>query len=252
MTKDKTTANPRASRKEQLSPKQAAFVQEYLIDLNATQAAIRAGYSKRSAYSISHDLLAMPKVEAAIAEARTERSARTHISQDQVLKHWWELATADTRDLVEYRRFACRYCWGISFNFQWRTRREFQEHTQEALDKEKTPPTDEGGYGYTQKKAANPDCPECDGEGDSRMVMKDTRELTGGAALLYAGTQIGKDGLKVITEDRAAARVNVAKHMGMLDPKLTLKGDAENPIQLLLRQMQGSALKPTADPEDDE
>jgi phage terminase small subunit len=69
-----------------LTPKQEHFVEEYLIDLNATQAAIRAGYSEKTADQQGHQLLKKTLVSAAIAEAQAERSARTSVTQDYVLE----------------------------------------------------------------------------------------------------------------------------------------------------------------------
>lgn len=69
-----------------LTPKQAAFVQEYLLDLNATQAAIRAGYSPRTASFIGHENLRKPNIAAAIASAQAERSERLNITADEVLR----------------------------------------------------------------------------------------------------------------------------------------------------------------------
>jgi phage terminase small subunit len=68
------------------TPKQARFVEEYLIDLNATQAAIRAGYSAKNADKIGPELLGKTRVAEAIEKAIAERSQRTEITQDQVLK----------------------------------------------------------------------------------------------------------------------------------------------------------------------
>ena len=68
-----------------LNPKQRRFVDEYLIDLNATKAATRAGYSERTAYSIAGRLMKIPEIVAAIDVAKQERSERTKITQDQVL-----------------------------------------------------------------------------------------------------------------------------------------------------------------------
>jgi phage terminase small subunit len=68
-----------------LTPKQERFVQEYLIDLNATQAAIRAGYSKRSAMELAYQLLHKTSVQAAIQKALDERSQRTQSDADFVL-----------------------------------------------------------------------------------------------------------------------------------------------------------------------
>lgn len=69
-----------------MTPKQEAFIREYLVDLNATQAAIRAGYSKRSAHVIGHENLTKPKIAAAIEVAMEERSKRTEITTDYVLE----------------------------------------------------------------------------------------------------------------------------------------------------------------------
>ncbi|MCP5116926.1 MAG: terminase small subunit [bacterium] len=70
---------------KELNAKQQRFVEEYLIDLNATQAAIRAGYSEKTAHSIGHENLNKPEIAAAIDLVMVERSERVGISQDYVL-----------------------------------------------------------------------------------------------------------------------------------------------------------------------
>jgi phage terminase small subunit len=74
-------------KKSKLNIKQAAFVQEYLVDLNATQAAIRAGYSKKTARSCGQRLLTHADIQVFLALAQGKRQARTEISQDTVLKN---------------------------------------------------------------------------------------------------------------------------------------------------------------------
>ena len=69
-----------------MTPKQQRFVEEYLVDLNATQAAIRSGYSPRTAKAIGHENLTKPDVSTAIAEAQFQRSMRTEITADWVVK----------------------------------------------------------------------------------------------------------------------------------------------------------------------
>ncbi len=69
-----------------LTPKQARFVEEYLLDLNATQAAIRAGYSKKTANEQGAQLLAKLSIREAVAEAQAIRSKRTEITQDEVIQ----------------------------------------------------------------------------------------------------------------------------------------------------------------------
>lgn len=79
------------------SDKQRLFVQEYLIDLNATQAAIRAGYSEHTAKDIGCENLAKPNIQAAIQEAMAKRLERTQLSQDKTLREYARLAYSDPR-----------------------------------------------------------------------------------------------------------------------------------------------------------
>ena len=69
-----------------LTPKQQRFVDEYLIDLNATQAAIRAGYSPKTAEQQGFQLLKKTSVSEAINEAQQERQKRTLVTQDDVIR----------------------------------------------------------------------------------------------------------------------------------------------------------------------
>jgi len=85
-----------------MTPKQEAFVREYLIDLNATQAAIRAGYSADTAGSQGHDLLKKPEIVASIANAQAKRSARTEITQDMVIRELAKIGFADMRKLLKW------------------------------------------------------------------------------------------------------------------------------------------------------
>lgn len=68
-----------------LTIKQSLFVKEYIIDFNASQAAIRAGYSKKTAGAIGHENLNKPDIQAAITGAITARAKRTEITADYVL-----------------------------------------------------------------------------------------------------------------------------------------------------------------------
>lgn len=70
---------------KKLTPKQQRFVSEYLVDLNATQAAIRAGYSKKTAGSVGHENLNKPEIAAAIAAGRQKATERAELSVSWVL-----------------------------------------------------------------------------------------------------------------------------------------------------------------------
>lgn len=75
-----------------MTPKQARFVSEYLIDLNATAAAKRAGYSEKTAEKIGHQLLEKTRVAAAIASAIKKREKKTEITADRVIKELADIA----------------------------------------------------------------------------------------------------------------------------------------------------------------
>ena len=85
---------------EKLTPKQQTFVREYLVDLNATQAAIRAGYSTKTAEWIGPQLLGKTHVAAEIARLMAERSARVELKSDRVLKEISRILCADIRKIM--------------------------------------------------------------------------------------------------------------------------------------------------------
>jgi phage terminase small subunit len=83
-----------------LNAKQQLFVEEYLKDLNAKQAAIRSGYSEKTAYSIGPENLNKPEIQKAIVEAQQKRLERTQIDADYVLKRHEEIDQLDIFDIV--------------------------------------------------------------------------------------------------------------------------------------------------------
>jgi len=89
------------ANKKGLSEKQAKFIDEYLIDLNATQAALRAGYSKKTAYAIGYENLRKPQIQEAIEARRKELREETQISQARVLQEEARLAFVDVGFLFD-------------------------------------------------------------------------------------------------------------------------------------------------------
>lgn len=83
-----------------LTAKQQKFADEYLIDLNATQAAIRAGYSSNSAEQQGSTLLRNPKVRAYIDERMAQHSARTGVNQERIIRELARVAFLDPTQLV--------------------------------------------------------------------------------------------------------------------------------------------------------
>jgi phage terminase small subunit len=82
-----------------LTPKQQRFVDEYLIDLNATQAAIRCGYSPKTARAQGSENLTKPDIQAAIAAGRARKVERAELSADRVLQELAAVAFSDIRQL---------------------------------------------------------------------------------------------------------------------------------------------------------
>lgn len=217
-----------------LTEKQQRFVEEYLVDLNATQAAIRAGYSAKTASSQAERLLRNVEVQFAITAARAEQSKRTQITADNVLKRYWSIATADVNELMQYRRTNCRQCWGIDHKYQWRDETEYQtalakQQKRDAFGMLPPPLDNSGGFGFDGLRPPHPDCTNCDGEGIGRMHVTDTRKLSGDARILYAGVKMTKEGLEIKIHDQKAALDQVAKHLGMFieQKEITLKNEIE-------------------------
>lgn len=234
-TKDKAPAA--SGGRKRLTPKQAQFVQEYLVDLNATQAAIRAGYSERSARQHADVMLSRPHIAAAVAAAQASRSQRTEITQDMVLERWWQIATANPNELMQYRRTNCRHCHGKHHEYQWINEDEYQQACDAELrhaqkdGREPQLPSDIGGYGFNATVTPHAGCTVCFGEGHGRVHFNDTREVTGAAMLLYAGAKVSKEGIEVKVHDQAKALEHVARHLGMFKERVELTGKDGAPIQ---------------------
>jgi phage terminase small subunit len=85
-----------------MNAKQERFIQEFLLDLNATQAAVRAGYSRKTAAEQAFALLRKPQIRKAIDEATDERAARTQADQDAVIRRLVAVAFADLGDFSQW------------------------------------------------------------------------------------------------------------------------------------------------------
>ena len=91
-----------------MTDKQKRFIEEYLIDLNATQAAIRAGYSPDTAQQQSYELMTKPEIAKAVKSEMAERSRRTGIKADRVLEELAKIAFSNIFDVIDYNNAALR------------------------------------------------------------------------------------------------------------------------------------------------
>lgn len=83
-----------------LTDKQEMFCREYLIDLNATQAAIRAGYSEKTARALGCENLTKPDIQTRIAELKAQRNDRVEVDADYVLKRLFDIDQMDVLDIL--------------------------------------------------------------------------------------------------------------------------------------------------------
>jgi phage terminase small subunit len=203
---------------------QRRFCEEYVLCLNRKEAATRAGYSDGGQ---SYTVFDLPHVQDYIDYLVAKRAERVSIKQDEVLARLWTIATTDVNELVEYRRCACRHCHGKNFNYQW-TDDELKRAQAEAKRLGFPLPSAPGGAGFDRTKEPHPDCPECNGEGDGRVHAHDTRKVSDAAKMLYAGAEVGRDGLKIKTHDQMRALELVGKHLGMFKDKVEHSGEVKN------------------------
>ncbi|MEP8670757.1 terminase small subunit [Enterobacter hormaechei] len=234
-----------------LTAQQRLFVAEYLKDGNATQAAIRAGYSKKSAEQIGYQLLQKTSVAQAIAQQQKASIERTLGGADEVLAQMWQLATFDANQLSQYRRGACRYCWGFGHHYQWRDAVEFEEKWLEATDRDKPEPVDVGGYGYDHTREPNPACPRCNGDGIGQPYFPDTRKLPAASRLAYSGVKVGKNGVEITAISRERMFEAVMKRLGLADSEFAQRLQQ---IEIERRQLEVEKLRKelAGDGEDDE
>lgn len=187
--------------------KHELFAQAVAKGKTADEAYVEAGYkqNRHNAASLGREQHILTR----IAEIQGRAASRTEITAARVLEELWAIATADPNELVQFRRGACKDCW----------RDDLPPEASTPLD---APP--------------NPDCTACAGEGMGRAFVADTRNLTGSARKLYAGVKITKDGIEVKMHDKAAALVNVGRHLGMFKDKLELDALVTDDARKLTRE----------------
>lgn len=172
-----------------MTPKQSRFVDEYLIDLNATQAAIRAGYSRRTAGAQGEALLKNPEIAQFVKFEMDERAKRTKVTADRVIEELGKIAFFDIRKAFR------------------------PDGTLMSVD-------------------------EMDADARAVIISLDVTDLHD-----REGAPTGRIS-KIKLADKLGALTLLMRHMGLLNDKLKIQGDAENPLVMLIKEVQGNAIKP--------
>lgn len=180
-----------------LNLKQQRFVDEYLIDLNATQAAIRAGYSANGAEVQGHRLLSYANVAAAVEKALQKRAERTGITADRVLAELARIGFADIRKVVNW----------------------FSQTNVAAIDDDDMEAMVEDGS--VRFAVAN------------QVELVSSAEIDDDTAAAIA--EIGQSAtgaLKVKFHDKRAALVDIGRHLGMFKDRVEHTGKDGGPIEI--------------------
>lgn len=184
-----------------LTPKQERFLAEYLIDLNATQAAIRAGYSAKTAHASGHENLKKPEVAEAIQAAMKQREQRTHITQDRVLQELARIAFFDIRKL--YRE-----------DGTMKDPHEMDADTAAAIASIEVKEELERDDDVTEEQEAQPH---------------------GGSLKRRRGGLVAGYTLKTKVFDKGSALQLAMRHLGMLNDKIAHTGPTGGPVETVTR-----------------
>lgn len=224
-----------------MTEKQKRFADEYLIDLNATRA-YKAAYpnvkKNETAKSAGNRLLTNVDLKKYVDERIKDREKRTEITQDNVLKILWRIATADPNEIINLSRVCCRHCYGINFHYQWVNKQEYDGSMVLRIKEDKPEPMDIGGYGFNPKRKPNNDCPYCFGDGHLSRNISDTNDLSEQGKALYAGFKETQAGLEIKMKDQMKALELVGRHLGMFTDKIEHSGGitANNPFEELTKE----------------
>lgn len=176
-----------------LNERQERFCNEYLIDLNATQAAIRAGYKETTAYSMGQRLLKNVEVQAYIQQRKQDRVERTEITQDMVLRELALIAFSNTADYISVVE---------------------KQATVNDESGVQIPLFDEDGKPVMYRTV--------------EPVL--TAELTEDQKRALAIIKKGRDGFDVKPYDKVRALELLGKHLGMFTDKVEMSGQVNNPF----------------------
>ncbi|EFO2072172.1 terminase small subunit [Escherichia coli O8] len=195
-----------------ISDQQAKFAMLVAQGRKLVEAYRLAGYESEgnAAYVTASQLLRNPKVYRAISYFRNQYQKRYTADLDLLVSQLMAIVQADPNQLAQFRRVNCRYCWGENHLYQWRDIAEFDKAAAQA-SRDGKPEPEYGGLGFVDNAIPNPDCPKCCGEGTGQLYMADTTLLDGDARQLYAGAKLGKFGVEILLEDKAAARRELIK-----------------------------------------
>lgn len=266
--KSKALAKPIDKAKKPLTKQERIFVKAYLKHKKPYDAAIEAGYSETIATSKAYSWVSngklKPNVYNSIQAGLKKLEEKLELSAENVLKRYVEIANTDRNELVEMRMVPCHYCYGKDHKYQYTPSerdKAMEQHVRRLTNLklvnedgmpnlEKYPFDEKGGLGYTIHKEPHPECPECHGIGIEKVIYKNTN--TPAAAAIYSGVKETRHGKEIQLLSQKDALDAIARHLGLFNDKLKLQGDENNPLTLLIGQLQQATLRPVTEDKPDD
>lgn len=217
----------------ELTPKQEAFCLAFLEENNAA-CAYRRAYDvgehtpPKTVWEAASRLMAENKVASRILELRAAAAKEVICGVVDLMRDWYDIATANPNELVKTVTGCCRYCHGENFKYQWRDEEEWIDACNKAcLEAKKNAdpimPEFDGGVGFHAYKAPNVLCPHCYGVGIAHTLVQDTTKLGPKARKLYKGAKQNRYGeIEIEMHDQQKARESLARCLGAFNDKLII------------------------------
>ena len=251
-----------------LPPREALFIERYLVHFNQGRAALEAGWTESQCHAQGSWLVRQPRIRERIGEELLRMRDQARIHRDDVARYWLDIAYADVSELLPFRRGSCRHCHGIDhqhqmtlveYRYRVNQHRMYWQKMLRTMPPGSEPPMfDEmGGTGYDQTRPPNPDCPECHGLGILYPCPPDVDKLSRGARLALESVDVARDGtIRVKIRDRSRAMENFQQLLGFVKPKramwdFSFDDMTDEQLDALLGEAQSRGLITEADIEEE-
>lgn len=213
-----------------LSLKEKAFVAEYIRDFNGRQAAIRAGYSPRSAGVLASRLLKKVNVQRAIKDAVIPRAVACGMDGESLMRLWADTINFDPTEVMQYRNTPCPHCWSEDGNPQYTEASYYAEkklHDRMRMVRLQADSSDDIGpfppmtaFAFiNENQPPNPACPVCHGVGRRNLFYTNPSDLSPTARRLMQGYEVGKGEVNVRLMSKEKAADNLAKALRLFADK---------------------------------
>ena len=169
----------------------------------------------------------LPIIDARLAELGENMAEETEFTIARAMQTYLDIFEADPNELIGLRVGCCRHCYGDGHGYQWREH-EYLAATTLAEKADKELPDIAGGFDYDHTLPPLEDCPECRGEGISRIIPQDSRKLSPGGKILFQGVKHTKDGPQIIFADKNKALESAAKIVGAFVERVKVEGVTAN------------------------